>query len=269
MPDMELNVTQTDIARGLRQVGLAAGDVVMVHSSLSRFGRVAGGAGAVVRALLEVLGPAGTLVAPTFSTFFVGPPGQVFDRERTPSRMGAISEAVRTWPGARRSSHPGHPVSAIGARAAEIAGLQCDVGWGPDSPLAALERLDARLLLLGVGYNTVTIFHVPEYEARVPYRRVQHFTGTVIIDGRPGPVRMPMFRRLPDLKYDFEQLGRELEGAGLVRETTIGRSHVRLFDVPPALALERDRIAADPLYLLDAESRQRFERSQDGPENGG
>jgi aminoglycoside 3-N-acetyltransferase len=253
-----MEVTEQDILAGLREVGLRPGNVVMVHSSLSRFGYVAGGAPAVVRALLAALGPEGTLVVPTFVRFFVGPPDQVFDRERTPSQMGAVSEAARLWPGARRSSHPGHPFAAIGPRAAEITERPCDFGWGRDSPLATLERLDARILLLGVDYNCVTLFHLPEFEAQVPYRRVNRYSGTLIVNGAARPVVMPSFDKLPGLAYDFLPFGRELEAAGLVQQTQVGASTVRLFDVRPALARERERLAADPLYLLSAESRQKF-----------
>lgn len=259
-----MNLTERDIAAGLREVGLRAGDVVLVHSSLSSFGRVEGGARTVVAALLDVLTPAGTLVVPTFDRFFTGPPTQVFDRERTPSRMGAISEAARQWPAARRSSHPGHPFAAVGARAENITAGECAFGWGPDSPLATLERLDGRVLLLGVGYNVVTLFHLPELEARVPYRRVKRYQGTVIIDGRARRVSMPSFDRLPGYAYDFEPLGAELERAGLVRQGRIGASAVHLFDARPALALERRRLAADPLFLLNADSRRRFDEMQKG-----
>jgi aminoglycoside N3'-acetyltransferase len=103
-------VTFSDLVSGFRGLGLAAGDMVMVHSSLSSFGHVEGGAPTVVSALLEVLTEGGTLVVPTFSKYSYDEP--VWDREHTPSLMGAISETVRAWPGALRSSHAAHPLSA-------------------------------------------------------------------------------------------------------------------------------------------------------------
>ena len=44
-------VTQDDIVEGLRKIGIAPGDTVMVHSGLSYFGKVEGGAETVIRAL--------------------------------------------------------------------------------------------------------------------------------------------------------------------------------------------------------------------------
>jgi len=59
--------TLDSLVSDLRALGLVAGDTVLVHSSLSAIGYVAGGAQAVVLALLEVIGTEGTLVVPTHS----------------------------------------------------------------------------------------------------------------------------------------------------------------------------------------------------------
>jgi len=63
----KIHVTKEDIKRGLETLGLKNGDSVGVHSSLSSFGYVEGGANAVIDALLEVVGPEGTIVMPTYS----------------------------------------------------------------------------------------------------------------------------------------------------------------------------------------------------------
>ena len=60
-------VDKQQIEAGLAEVGLAAGDVVLVHSSLSALGYVEGGPDTVVDALLASVGPTGTVVVPTFN----------------------------------------------------------------------------------------------------------------------------------------------------------------------------------------------------------
>ncbi|NIA12858.1 MAG: hypothetical protein GWP08_02165 [Nitrospiraceae bacterium] len=51
-------VMRREIEAGLRELGLREGSVVLLHSSLSSFGLVEGGAmGTPVRAVLEVEGP--------------------------------------------------------------------------------------------------------------------------------------------------------------------------------------------------------------------
>ena len=113
------------ISAGLRQLGIGPGMLIFVHASLSSFGIVEGGAQNVVAAILDVLGPRGTLVVPIFHDYFLKGPRQIWDKERSPSKMGAVSELVRTWPGSRRSAHPTHPIAAIGPLSEELTSMNC------------------------------------------------------------------------------------------------------------------------------------------------
>ncbi len=70
MKEFEKNkpyVTKEDIKVGLMKLGLNRGDTVGVHSSLSSFGYVEGGADAVIDALLETVGESGNVVVSTHS----------------------------------------------------------------------------------------------------------------------------------------------------------------------------------------------------------
>ena len=52
----------TTLAADFRKLGIKEGMNLLVHSSLRRIGKVAGGADAVIDALLDVLGAEGTLM---------------------------------------------------------------------------------------------------------------------------------------------------------------------------------------------------------------
>ena len=54
-----------DLVRDLASLGVRRGDLLMVHSSLRSIGLVESGPETVVDALLQALGPEGTLVTPT------------------------------------------------------------------------------------------------------------------------------------------------------------------------------------------------------------
>ena len=58
-PTGKTPVTRDTLTRGLRELGVAPGSVLQVHSSLSRLGYVEGGAETVIDALLEAVGPDG------------------------------------------------------------------------------------------------------------------------------------------------------------------------------------------------------------------
>ena len=132
---MSLPNTLDSLRLELSGLGLAAGMTVMVHSSLGQIGWTVGGPVTVIRALLEVLGAEGTLVMPAESPNVSDPETwddarvkpewheairahlPVFDPRTTPTTMGAIPEAFRTFPGTLRSNHPKVSVCANGRHA--------------------------------------------------------------------------------------------------------------------------------------------------------
>jgi len=165
-------VTQTDIAVALAGVGVSSGDTIMVHSSLSSFGYVEGGADALLDGILDVIGAGGTLVMPTitYSEAYYGENPPVFDVTRTPSPCGRATETLRRRSGAIRSLHPLESVVAYGRFAEAVcARHEQSVGpCGPTSPYGRLVALDAWILLVGVGNNRNTTLHVAEELAGLP-----------------------------------------------------------------------------------------------------
>jgi aminoglycoside 3-N-acetyltransferase len=95
---------------------VSGGDVVFLHSSLSNLGNVEGGAAGLVTVFVELLEAEGTLAVPTFMSADLALKETV-DLRTAPSQTGIVSETVRTWPGALRSSHPFSSVAAIGHQA--------------------------------------------------------------------------------------------------------------------------------------------------------
>lgn len=157
-----------DLRLALTRLGLHAGDVVLVHSSYDQFTGFRGRPSDVIACLQGVVGPSGTVMMPTLP--FTGTAvahaarQEVFDVRRTPSRVGLLTELFRRSPGVVRSVHPTHPVAAWGARAAAIidghhlASTPCGVG----SPFARLLDERGKILLLGVGVDSMTFFHTVE-----------------------------------------------------------------------------------------------------------
>ncbi|MGW2935031.1 aminoglycoside N(3)-acetyltransferase [Streptomyces sp. NPDC001156] len=239
-------VTRDTVCTQLRALGVTPGETLLVHSSLSSLGWVCGGALAVVQGLLDVLGPEGTLVVPTQTgdlsdpALWSRPPVPeewwetiraampAYDPLVTPSRgVGVIPETVRTWPGASRSAHPQTSFAAIGPRARTILdGHARDCRLGEKSPLARLEAMGARVLLLGAGYSTCTSFHLAEYRIPAPRVRV----------GRPGPAGWEVVTEVAISSDRFDELGRDFERDRTVVRGKVGAAGVRLFPVADAVA---------------------------------
>mgnify|MGYP001424697884 CR=1 FL=1 len=155
----------------LRRLGLRPGGIVLVHSSLSSLGQLPGGPETVIRALLEAIGPEGTLLLPALSYNLVTPDQPVFDLRKTGSNIGAIPEYFRRRAGTLRSIHPTHSVCASGPLAAALLGdhARDTTPLGPHSPFRKLRDLDGQILMLGCGLGPNTSFHGIEELAPPPY----------------------------------------------------------------------------------------------------
>lgn len=225
------------IAADLGRLGVARGGVLMVHASLSALGRVEGGAEAVVDGLLTALGPEGTLVMPAFldesvcieGIVEVAPEAMVRqaraawprDPASAPSTMGAIPEAFRQRPGTGRSAHPTTSVIASGPRAGEILHPH-PLAWatGVGSPFARLTEMDAQMLLLGVGFNRLSLLH--HAEGLVPHGRRK--TRIALVEGEVVLV--------PDVGDDlgrfFPAIGAALLAAGHGHLSKVGAADCAL-----------------------------------------
>ncbi|HEX3291961.1 MAG TPA: aminoglycoside 3-N-acetyltransferase [Gaiella sp.] len=195
-------VGRTRLARELSALGLRGGAVILVHCRMSALGTVVGGAETVVRALLDVVGPEGTLVA------YVGwddaPPDDpdslapgdrelflaeqpVYDPAVARARRdhGRIAEVLRTWPGAVHSRHPEAGVAAVGRDADAVAlPHPLDDAYGHGTPYARVVEHGGQVVLLGAPLDTVTLVHHAEAIARVPGKRRVAWRCPVLVQGR-------------------------------------------------------------------------------------
>ncbi|MGW3206834.1 aminoglycoside N(3)-acetyltransferase [Streptomyces sp. NPDC001135] len=220
--------TEASLRADLRSLGCGRRPTLLVHASLRSVGAVSGGALTVVRALRGVLGSDGTLVVPTFTpgnsltsrSYLASTQGMSegqlalfhahmppFEAAATPSAgMGAIAEQVRTTVGAARSDHPQTSFAALGPAATRtVAHHARDCLLGERSPLGRLYDGDADILLLGVGFEVCTAFHLAEY--RLP-ARTRRYDCRVM--ERSGP-RWTSFVDVDLDDSDFGELGRWLE----------------------------------------------------------
>ncbi len=175
----------------------------------------------VIEALLDVLGTGGTLVMPGESPQLADPATwndprvdaawheairehlPVFDPRTTPTTMGAIPEAFRTYPGTRRSHHPLVSVCANG-RLAEVITRE--------HPLAFCE-----------GRGTQLHFA----ESLVESRRTKVMRMLAEVDGRRAWIDMPQMGA--DGGRYFPEVGRAFVATGQVTAGRIGNADSLLF----------------------------------------
>jgi aminoglycoside 3-N-acetyltransferase len=241
---MPLPNTFETLRRELSVLGLHPGMTVMVHSSLSRIGWTVGGPVTVIRALLHVLGTAGTLVMPAESPDVSDPRTwnddrvkvewhdtirahlPVFDPLTTPTTMGAIPEAFRTFPGTIRSNHPLVSVCANGRLAQEVTedhALEFCEAKG--TPFEKLYTLDAHTLLLGVGFNRCTSLHYAE--SLVPARRTIVSRFPIVQNGERVWIESPQMAA--DNGIHFPVVGDQFAAKSAICAGRIGDADAMLF----------------------------------------
>ncbi|KAF7585650.1 hypothetical protein BBP40_010353 [Aspergillus hancockii] len=242
--------TQSSLKTDLLKLGLKPGDTILLHSSLSSIGWIPGGAETLLKVLLSILTPTGTLVVPTHTGDNSDPADwhhppvpeewwptiratmPAYDPRITRTRgMGVLPEMLRRWPGALRSAHPQTSFAAVGAKAELITGDHAlDCKMGERSPLARLEGIGARVLLLGVGFERCSAFHLAEY--RIPGRRVGEEGFAAFVRGQRQWV---VVRDVSVDDGDFGEIGADLEEKGvnirvLVIEENIIDPYIGVYD---------------------------------------
>jgi aminoglycoside 3-N-acetyltransferase len=252
-------VDREQIVRGLRGAGITCGDVLLVHSSLKSFGRVRGGADAVIDALLEAVGPDGLVSVPTHTWGTVNARQPVFHETLSPSIVGHITNVFRLRPKAVRSLHPTHSVAAIGKRARRfIAGQERRVTpCSRKSPYRRLVEWGGKVVFLGVDLNVMTLMHAFEEWAHVPWLFSPRRQELCVIrrDGRIIKVPSRRHSEVPGLDRAFPSLEPLFRKKGILRSVRIGKAEVRILEAKPAAGLVVPLLRKDPDLVLKRRRR--------------
>lgn len=266
--DPSVRVTTEDVARALARVGVGAGTTVMFHSSLSSMGTVVGGPEAVIDGFLDAVGPTGTVAVPTLCNWRSGEEARVFpgwDRAKSTSYVGRISDTLWRRPQARRSDHATHSVAAIGGRAEELTAGHGDYGrrQGPfgdrafavDSPWQRLADWNAAYCFIGVTMQVATAVHLVETMlvqrqlARVPVAEREVTAADVMGWMKPGV--WPWVRI-----EDRDVLEAMLADRGLVRYGRIGSATLHCTHMGDLVRAWLEALEEDPERWLPEDYRE-------------
>ena len=259
------------VAESLREIGVRAGDTVGLHSDMPSLGRIMvqvlkhGGREGLEQAVndtidgfLAAVDPEqGTLCVPTFTFCFSGPEDPVaFDPEVTPSKVGILTNVFFRRPDAVRSLSATHSVAAIGARSDELVrDHDCSSPLGPGTPFHRLAEWGGWICYLGTNGNTLSLLHVAEAIAPVPYATTFRYAylgwrAACLTLGSGGEVKEIPMAGVPGCSEHFHRFDTLAEEAGIVRKGKIYRSKVVLFRAVDALELAVEKLRAEPGFLL-------------------
>jgi aminoglycoside 3-N-acetyltransferase len=222
------------------KAGIVEGDHLLVHSSLSKIGYVQGGPHTVIQALLNVLGPQGDLLMPSFPAagrnkdYLDQQP--VFDVRITPSAMGSITETFRKMPGVKRSLHPTDPVLAYGPLTDYFTTghLGQLTPYNEHSPFRRLAEKKGKILMLGTTLNGAgTSLHTLEDAVDFPYPVYLEKTYEVTVideDGISHQVKTKVHNPEMSAKRNCDALKPLFIRNGIMKECKIGEAACLLID---------------------------------------
>jgi aminoglycoside N3'-acetyltransferase len=254
---MQTLLARQDIVDSLVKLGLERGMALEVHSSMKSMGLVEGGAGAVIRALIGVVGEQGALV---MSAYRVTPLIPLTEAEKSKgitakvrkfgehedcqSGMGIISDTFRSWPG-----------TCLGK------GINRTCAWGKNAQLHSqgyehLLSIDGSVLLIGVDIHRCSSMHTAEDKVEFPVQIEQHCE-------LPEWVQREYPRE--DWYVEYSEPGKpaavdawakvqaEAECRGFIRHGRIGDAGCMLFKARDVVGIYEEFLRADPYGLFGVE----------------
>ena len=246
---MDSALTQKDIEAGLRGLGLRHGDAVEVHSSLSSFGWVEGGATTVIEALMQVVGEEGALV---MSAYPVSPPIPLTEEEEA----RGITWKVRILdPNSNEKTGLGAVADTFRKRPDVICGTEFHRGcaWGRDAHLHCqnykhLLEIDGWALLLGVDIGRCSSMHLAE-DVPIPEEIRERFNV-------PADILRDYTQDRWSIGYGstpgnpWVKVWEEALRRGLVRTRTIGQSECKLFKARAMVSIYEEMRRTDPFGMF-------------------
>lgn len=235
-------LTQAEVRAALEQAGLKAGDVVLGHFALSQFGYIEGGAEGLIETVLQLLGPSGTLMMPTFACSWIG--RRPFDPAATPSSVGRVTDHFWRRPGVQRSVHPTHSFAAVGERAAFLLEGH-DHTKSPlskDGPLGRLNDLDGKILMFGPLHSN-TSMHAGDYWSGIP---MSDFVCPIVENG----VRREVL--VPDCPWHarFDAAYEALTAHGQLQTVALGEGTIYTMRCREAIAAQAEVARERPELLI-------------------
>ena len=239
-------ITKSMLIDGFSNLGVNANDNLIVHSSFSRLGYVAGGPMAVIKSLQDLVTTEGSITMPTHSStltdpsYWENPPipkewWDIYRQEASPydpnhtatEWMGRIPELFRQLEGVTRSLHPSQSFSSWGKQSITITVDHLLTGsMSSESPLGKLYELQAKILFIGVDHGNNTSLHLAEF-----------LSGTIKYEMQGAPITKNGNREWAKFQEpawdsdDFEKVGDDFEKSHQIKSGEVGLANCKLIDM--------------------------------------
>ncbi len=253
-------MNRAQLTDALHKAGIRRAHKLIVHSSFKSI-KFEGTPEDACRAFMEAITEDGILMMVTHTYCFRCKPNaeRVYDRTKTRSEVGAMSDAFFRIHGVERSFHPTHSVAAWGKGAWDY--LKEDYKgdtMGKTSPLYKLCADGGDIMMMGCLLSSCAAFHVAEFLAGVPYLK-RHYDPSWGFDADyldpDGTVKTYHFETVPGCSHDFNKAGPELLKQNAMKAVSLNSEKSMLLYGNKSLQVVVDLLKKDPLFFKDKDNR--------------
>lgn len=242
--------TKEQLVEDLRRAGVNPGSLLHIKVSMRSVGAVDGGANTLLKAVLEVLGKEGTLVADAFVDSYPLPLSEKNQKKistpTTPSYAGAFANAMIRHQQMERSLHPIQRFVAIGARAQELmmAHTSEASGYWVMEELARKGAFNLNIgeQVVGVGTTHVAVEKTGLKKRIVPRGR-NYVTNT-------GEIKLFKVNWNGGCAKGFVKFVPLYEEAGLIKHGKVGNARTLLTKMSETLSLEQMVLKNNPAFFF-------------------
>lgn len=250
-------MNKSDLITKFRNIGITEGMMLEVHSSLSSFGYVEGGAETVIEALMECVGETGSIFMPALR---LSPPMELTEKDR---EMG-LTVKIKVLSENESRTDMGIISDTFRQRADVITGkgIIRTSGWGVHAKEAAQGGLDyvihngGMALMLGVDIYKLTAMHY--MEDILPKEISDIFAPSEDVLGIYSPDEWFIEAGEPPVKpwYTIQDMAYQ---KGLIKDGYIGKCKYMFFGILDVVSLYRKELEIDPfgLYGLKTNNMRR------------
>lgn len=242
---------KAELINELKKIGLQEGMELEVHSSLSSFGYIEGGAETVIEALMECVTERGSIFMPSLC---FGPELELTEEDRA---MG-ITTKIKVLPEDTPRTAMGMIADTFRQRTDVItgSGMIRTSGWGLHADEAATGGLNyvihngGKALLLGVDIYKLTAMHY--VEDILPKEISEIFVPTKEACKKYPPDEWLVECGEPPVKpwYTIQDMAYQ---KGLIKEGFIGKCKYMFFDIWDVVSLYKNELETNPFRLYGLE----------------
>ena len=242
-----MDMNKEKLAKAFRDIGITEGMELEVHSSLSSFGHVEGGAEAVIEALMECVGEDGSIFMPALR---LSPALELTEADRD---MG-ITVKIKVLPEDSERTDMGIIADTFRKRSDVVtgSGVIRTSGWGRNAHQAVSGGLDyvihngGKALLLGVDIYKLTAMHY--VEDILPKEIGDIFAPDEEICRKYPPEEWFVEAGEPPVKpwYTIQKTAFE---RGLIKDGYIGNCRYMFFDIWDVVSIYKEELERDPFGL--------------------